>query len=100
MYVTFHADGSGTIEPSIRAEVTFRRLNLLNPWPFRQPFDVIFCRNVLIYFDTDLRHRVIGRLIDALVHGGVLYVSHTENVPRGRFPIRPLATSAWMKEGA
>lgn len=99
-YVRFGADGAGSMEASLKADITFRRLNLLNPWPFRHPFDVIFCRNVLIYFESDLRHRVIGRLIDQLCVGGVLYVGHTESVSRGAFPIRALANGVWQKEAA
>lgn len=96
-YVKIGPDGAGTMVPALREQITFRRLNLLNPLPFQRPFDVIFCRNVLIYFEPDVRDDVVRRLVDALVVGGVLYVGHTENLPRHLTRYRPLATGVWQK---
>jgi len=59
--------------------ITFRQLNLTRPWPFNGPFDVIFCRNVLIYFDTPTKKDIVERLIDMLNPGGTLYLGHSES---------------------
>lgn len=69
-----------TIGPDARRIARFRRLNLLEPWPMRGAFDVIFCRNVMIYFDQPTKERLIARLCDQLAPGGYLYIGHSERV--------------------
>lgn len=68
------------IGDELRALVRFRQLNLLGEWPFRNRFDVIFCRNVMIYFDHDTKERLVGRLVEQLHPGGYLYIGHSERV--------------------
>ncbi|TIX49069.1 CheR family methyltransferase [Alteraurantiacibacter aquimixticola] len=64
----------------LRALVRFRQLNLLGDWPFRNIFDVIFCRNVMIYFDHETKERLVWRLANQLRPGGHLYIGHSERV--------------------
>ncbi len=69
------------VKPEFRREITFRRLNLMNDtYPFRQPFDIIFCRNVMIYFSRGNRVKLMGRLHDWLVPGGYLFIGHSESL--------------------
>jgi chemotaxis protein methyltransferase CheR len=68
------------ITPTVRSIARFRTLNLLGPWPMQGKFDVIFCRNVMIYFDNPTKARLVERFADALVPGGWLYVGHSERV--------------------
>ncbi len=68
------------IAPTVRAMARFRTLNLLGQWPMQGKFDVIFCRNVMIYFDNPTKERLVARFADALVPGGWLYVGHSERV--------------------
>ncbi|MEM7448475.1 MAG: protein-glutamate O-methyltransferase CheR [Myxococcota bacterium] len=69
------------IHPDIRSDVTFRRFNLIAPdYPFRQPFHVIFCRNVLIYFDETQVDSVVANLARSLVPGGYLYIGVAESI--------------------
>ncbi len=65
-----------------RKLVRFEELNLLGPWPFRGHFDVIFCRNVVIYFDATTRSHLWERLSNRLVPGGWLFVGHSETIDR------------------
>ena len=74
------SDKSLSFESSIRDRITFNRLNLLEAWPFKNKFDVIFCRNVLIYFDTQTKMQLVDRFADALRIGGVLYLGHSETI--------------------
>jgi chemotaxis protein methyltransferase CheR len=68
------------MRPEVRDLVAFRQLNLLKDWPMRQPFEAIFCRNVMIYFDEPTKARLQSRLADCLVPGGFLYIGHSERL--------------------
>ena len=63
-----------------RALVTAKVLNLFEPWPLRQLYDVIFCRNVMIYFDDDMKQRVVGMFGDQIAKDGTLFIGHSENI--------------------
>ncbi len=72
-------DGMVRVRADVASMCTFRRMNLAQfPWPFTQGFDVIFLRNVLYYFDTPLRARVVEHCYAAAKHGAWLITSHTE----------------------
>ncbi|MDE2406063.1 MAG: protein-glutamate O-methyltransferase [Sphingomonadales bacterium] len=69
----------GRITPDLRAAVGFGRLNLIGEgYPVGEPMDVIFCRNVLIYFDRETQARVVAQLADCLRPGGYLFLGHSE----------------------
>jgi chemotaxis protein methyltransferase CheR len=67
----------------IRSLVTFKQLNLHEAWPVRGPFDAIFCRNVLIYFDPPDKQKIVARLAELLRPGGTLYLGHSESMLGG-----------------
>ncbi|MGD0917909.1 MAG: protein-glutamate O-methyltransferase [Thermodesulfobacteriota bacterium] len=67
------------IEP-LRRYVHFARLNLMGEWPMRGPFDVIFCRNVMIYFDKPAQQQLVNRFWKLLKPGGHLFVGHSEGL--------------------
>jgi chemotaxis protein methyltransferase CheR len=72
--------GSMRIADEVRSLVSFRQLNLMGSWPIRGPFDAIFCRNVVIYFDRDTQTTIWQRLTRLLRDGGALYIGHSERV--------------------
>lgn len=73
-------DGEVEMAPEMKAMIRVRRLNLLGDWPMRRGFDVIFCRNVMIYFDQPTKDRLVSRFADQLLQGGYLYIGHSERV--------------------
>ncbi|WP_286268856.1 CheR family methyltransferase [Thalassotalea hakodatensis] len=68
------------VDSSIRQLITFKQLNLLNGWPMSGPFDVIFCRNVIIYFDKPTQLELFERYYEMLAPGGLLILGHSENL--------------------
>jgi chemotaxis protein methyltransferase CheR len=69
-----------SIKPDARRLVSFQRVNLLDPsWPVRGPFDAIFCRNVMIYFDKDTQYRILSRFVPLLQPDGLLFAGHSES---------------------
>lgn len=64
----------------LRRLVAFRELNLVGDWPMRGRFDVIFCRNVAIYFDEETQERLWSRFVPLLAPDGVVYIGHSERV--------------------
>ena len=81
----FHCDSGRfyddvQIDPSLHALVTFKQLNLMQQWPVRGPFDIIFCRNVVIYFDKPTQRKLFNRYADTLVDGGYLFLGHSETL--------------------
>ncbi|MFP4683777.1 MAG: CheR family methyltransferase [Ectothiorhodospira sp.] len=69
------------VKPQVRELVTFSSLNLLGPdWPLKEPFDAIFCRNVLIYFDKPTQYRLLSRFHPLTRPDGLLFVGHSESL--------------------
>lgn len=66
----------------IRRLITFRQLNLLDRWPMKGPFDVVFFRNVLIYFDVETQRAILERMHGLIADDGLLYAGHSENLAR------------------
>lgn len=78
-YFTALPGGRSRVCDELRAEVMFRKFNLSSPsLPFRTPFDVIFCRNVMIYFDAQLGRALVDRLFRITAPGGYLYVGSAD----------------------
>ena len=68
------------IRPALQELVSFNQLNLMGEWPMSGPFDVIFCRNVLIYFDRQTKIELVNRYADILVDGSCLFIGHSESL--------------------
>ena len=73
------------VKPELRKAIEFMSVNLIkDDWPFREPFDVVFCRNVMIYFDAPTQRKVLERIHRVLKPGGLLFVGHAENFSESR----------------
>ena len=73
-------EGMVRVRPELRQLVTFRQLNLLaDSWPLKGQFDVIFCRNVMIYFDKATQRKILARFVPLMKPQGLLFAGHSEN---------------------
>lgn len=73
------------VKPELRKAIEFLSVNLIrDDWPFKEPFDVVFCRNVMIYFDAPTQRKVLERIHRVLKPGGMLFVGHAENFSESR----------------
>ena len=86
-----------TVAPEIKNNVIFQTFNLMDPIRFRLKFDVIFCRNVMIYFDQPTKDALVRRFYDATVPGGYLMISHSENLGKNN-PYATVAPSTFQKK--
>ena len=84
------------VAPKIKQNVIFKQFNLMDPIHFKRKFDVIFCRNVMIYFDQPTKSALARRMFDATVPGGYLIISKAENLPPDT-PYTRVATSIFQK---
>ena len=90
------ATGQYEVSQELRSNVIFRTFNLMEPIRFRLKFDVIFCRNVMIYFDQPTRDALVRRFWEAMNPGGYLFISHSESL--GQTPLFQLtAPSIYRK---
>ena len=86
------------VKTSIAERVTFRHLNLIEPYSHTEPFEVIFCRNVMIYFDRPTQERLVQQLCQFLVPGGYVLIGHSESLNGLQVPLRCLRPSIYRKD--
>lgn len=87
------------IKPELREKCTFRRLNLMDEtWDIPARFEIIFCRNVLIYFDKPTQEKIIRHLLQHLIPGGYLFLGHSETVFSMNLPLKTVGPTAYRKE--
>ena len=89
--------GAYTVCGELRRNVVFRQFNLMEPIRFRRKFDVIFCRNVMIYFDKPTKAALVQRLYEATVPGGYLFIGHSESLDKESCPYRYLRPALYRK---
>jgi chemotaxis protein methyltransferase CheR len=86
------------VRDDVRRMVSFARLNLMGPWPMKGPLDVVFCRNVMIYFDKPTQTRLVERFWDILAPGGVLFIGHSESLAGVKHRFEYLHPTVYRKE--
>ncbi len=90
--------GFWEVRDIIKKEVTFRRFNLMNTvFPFKEKFHIIFCRNVMIYFDRFVKDALIKRFYDISSPGGYLFIGHSESLERGKCPYSYVVPAVYKK---
>ncbi len=88
--------GAVQAKPVLRNMIRFNQLNLMQNWPMQGKFDVIFCRNVIIYFDRETQQKLFNRYASVLNPGGYLFLGHSESI-NGNRNFQPLGKTAFKK---
>jgi chemotaxis protein methyltransferase CheR len=84
--------------PALRSAIGFARLNLMDDrYPVGEPMHLVFCRNVLIYFDKPTQKQVVSRLVDCLKPGGYLFLGHSESITGHDLPLTQVANTVFRK---
>ncbi len=83
----------------IRKQVVFRPLNLMEPFTMKKPMDLIFCRNVMIYFDAETKDRLVNKFYQVTADGGYLFIGHSESVNRENTRYRYVKPAIYQRGG-
>lgn len=90
--------GEVRISPKLRSKVGFARLNLMDEkYPVGDVMQIIFCRNVLIYFDKPTQQGVLSRLCDCLAKGGYMFIGHSESITGFDLPLKQVSNTVFQK---
>jgi chemotaxis protein methyltransferase CheR len=96
----FETDDRGAtyrVSTELRAQASFRRVNLVESYSWPRRFAVIFCRNVMIYFDAATQEKVVRHLSECLEPGGYLFVGHAESLTRISHPLEYVRPAVYRK---
>lgn len=86
------------VVPELRGKISFSRVNLMDDaYPVEGPFDAIFCRNVIIYFDKPTQEALFAKFCEYLKPGGYIFIGHSETLSGAGLPLRKVATSVYVK---
>ncbi len=85
------------VKPELQKNIYFKRLNLLQDWPMKGPFDVIFCRNVVIYFDKTTKDQLFQRYCNILAPHGHLFLGHSETMGKEHSEFKNLGRTMYQK---
>jgi chemotaxis protein methyltransferase CheR len=85
------------VVPELRSTITFKRLNFMDSFRLDEQMDVIFCRNVLIYFDRETQSRILQRICSHLIPDGYLFIGHSESLAGMGLPVVQIAPTVYKK---
>lgn len=85
------------VKPAVKQIIKFRHFNLMEPFSFKRQFDIIFCRNVMIYFDKQTQQSLVDKYCQNLVVGGLLFVGHSESLTGIKHSFRYVEPTIYQK---
>ena len=87
------------VTPELRGRISFSRVNLMDEtYSVQAPVDIIFCRNVIIYFDKPTQERLFARFCEYLKPGGFIFIGHSETLSGFDLPLKKVSASVYMKQ--
>lgn len=95
-YFLKHGDGY-KISREIRDIITFRTFNLMSEFPFKNTFDIVFCRNVMIYFNLEVQEKLIKKIYGAINPGGLFFIGHSESLTGKQYKFKYLQPTIYIR---
>ena len=92
------AAGNVRLKEPIRRRISFERFNLMDDFPWNATLDVIFCRNVMIYFNRETQQELVNKFYRALAPGGYLFIGHSESISSLQHQFAQIASTAYQKK--
>lgn len=86
-----------SISDELKETVTFRQFNLMNAFPFKNKFDIIFCRNVMIYFSNQVIEILLAKFYESLIHSGLLFIGHSESLINKKHNFKYIQPTVYQK---
>lgn len=96
-YFVNRHNGEYEVSQELKSQVIFRRFNLMDDFPWKKRFHVVFLRNVMIYFPEDVKYHLVNKIYDYMEPGGVLFIGTTESLDRDRIRFECIQASTYMK---
>ncbi len=94
----FEAEADGfRLHPEILGDIRYRHFNLMEPFPFRKGFDLVFCRNVMIYFGHDVQQQLVTKFYNVLQPGGLFFIGHSESLINKHHHFHHLGPSLYQR---
>lgn len=90
--------GTNVLVDRIRNEIIFRNFNLMQAFPFKKKFHVIFCRNVMIYFNAQTKAELVSKFYDFTEPGGYLFIGHAESLQQDNTPYKYIMPAVYRKD--
>lgn len=87
------------VKDELKKQLIYRQFNLMDPFPFKKKFHIVFLRNVMIYFPDDTKYQIIGKIYNAMEPGGYLFIGTTESLNRNMTQFQYLQPSIYRKQG-
>jgi chemotaxis protein methyltransferase CheR len=91
------SSGKVKIKKTVRDMVKFQHFNLMHEFPWRNEMDVIFCRNVMIYFDRETQQRLVQKFYNCLRPGGYLFIGHSESIASIKHDFKQVEATTYRK---
>lgn len=98
-YFKNNGDGTVTVADKIKKEVIFKPFNLMDNFPFHKPFDIIFCRNVMIYFDAPTKVALVNKFYNVTRDGGYFFIGHSETINKNETQFNYLKPAMYRRGG-
>lgn len=97
-YFSKYDEENVVVKDIIKKEIIFKRFNLMDSFPFKKKFHVIFCRNVMIYFNNETKNQLIDKFYEFTEPGGYLFIGHSESLDRNHCKYNYLQPAVYRKE--
>jgi chemotaxis protein methyltransferase CheR len=91
-------DEKSVFGDAVKHDIIYRKFNLMDEFPFKRKFHVIFCRNVMIYFDTETKEQLVNKFFNFMSPGGYLFIGHSESLNKARTKFRYVCPAVYRKE--